>query len=232
MKTNNILIDNIPVVLWGEHSAKVFIAVHGNMSSKTDKPIAMLAEEATAKGYQVLSFDLPEHGERKNDPTILCPQNAVPELKKIMGFARLNYKTISLWANSIGAYFSLAAYKDEALEEAMFLSPVTDMRRLIENMMMWFDVSEKRLFAEKEIPTPMGQPLNWDYYQFVKDNPIEKWDTKTKILYGKKDELCEYDFVLSFAQKFDCDLKISTESEHFFHTDEDMRIYRDWLRGI
>lgn len=44
---------------------KIFIAVHGNMSNKEDAVIQILAEEADRKGYQVLSFDLPEHGERK-----------------------------------------------------------------------------------------------------------------------------------------------------------------------
>ena len=49
--------------LWGEPSDRLFIAVHGNMSSKDDDAIVIFAEEATDKGYQVLSFDLPEHGE-------------------------------------------------------------------------------------------------------------------------------------------------------------------------
>ncbi|MDQ0150269.1 putative alpha/beta-fold hydrolase [Eubacterium multiforme] len=62
-------INNIPTVLWGEKSKKLFIAVHGNMSNKEDIVIQILAEEALQKGYQVLSFDLPEHGERKNHST-------------------------------------------------------------------------------------------------------------------------------------------------------------------
>lgn len=33
----------IPVVLWGEASRRVVIAVHGNQSSKTDFPIELLA---------------------------------------------------------------------------------------------------------------------------------------------------------------------------------------------
>ena len=50
---------------YGEVRVKNFIAVHGNMSNKEDAVIQILAEEANQKGYQVLSFDLPEHGERK-----------------------------------------------------------------------------------------------------------------------------------------------------------------------
>lgn len=61
MITKHIMIKNIPALLWGSNSEKVFIAIHGNMSSKSDIPIAVLAEASIKLGYQVLSFDLPEH---------------------------------------------------------------------------------------------------------------------------------------------------------------------------
>jgi hypothetical protein len=67
MLKDNFKINNIPTVLWGYKSEKIFIAVYGNMSNKEDPVIQILAEEANQKGYQVLSFDLPEHGKRKND---------------------------------------------------------------------------------------------------------------------------------------------------------------------
>ena len=46
MIKHDILIDNIPAVLWGENSSNLFVAVHGNMSHKKDTPISILAEEA------------------------------------------------------------------------------------------------------------------------------------------------------------------------------------------
>jgi len=65
MKKAHFTIESIPAILWGEPSEKLFIAVHGNMSSKDDEGIVIFAEEAINKGYQALSFDLPEHGDRK-----------------------------------------------------------------------------------------------------------------------------------------------------------------------
>ena len=39
-------------------------------------------------GYQLLSFDLPEHGERKDDTTYLCKvHNCVKDLKQIIEYA-------------------------------------------------------------------------------------------------------------------------------------------------
>ncbi len=230
MVEKHITIDGIPALLWGGDSPKVIIAVHGNLSSKSDAPIRMLAEEAIPLGYQVLSFDLPEHGDRKDDPALCKPQHAVPDLKQVFAFASARADSISLWANSIGAYFSLLAYTDEVIEQSLFLSPVVDMQRLIQNMMTWFGVTEEQLRGEKEISTPMGLVLYWDYYQYALENPIMKWRAPTSILYGKKDELCEYDAVSSFCSRFHCRLTLSDRSEHYFHTEEDLAIYREWLR--
>ena len=39
MKITKIKINDIPAIIWGEKSNKVFIAVHGNMSNKEDEVI-------------------------------------------------------------------------------------------------------------------------------------------------------------------------------------------------
>ena len=75
MNIDRIKINKIPSIIWGEKSNKVFIAVHGNMSNKEDDVIKILVEKIASKGYQVLSFDLPEHGERKDDTNNLCSEN-------------------------------------------------------------------------------------------------------------------------------------------------------------
>ncbi len=46
MLKDNFNISNIPAVLWGDKSERVFIAVHGNISNKEDAVIQILAEEA------------------------------------------------------------------------------------------------------------------------------------------------------------------------------------------
>jgi pimeloyl-ACP methyl ester carboxylesterase len=97
-------------------------------------------------------------------------------------------------------------------------------------MMTWFSVSEDRLKTEKEIPTPIGQTLYWDYYSYVKENPIAVWNNPTSILYGSKDDLCEYDVVSSFAKRFDCNLQILENGEHYLHTEEQLQFLREWIK--
>lgn len=225
-----VWIENIPAVIWGENKEKVFIAVHGNKSNNEDKVIKILAKEGIKKGYSVLSFDLPKHGERIDILNYPCKvQNCIKDLDEIMKYAKEKWKEISLFACSMGAYFSLIQYKEEDLKEVLFLSPVVNMERIIENMMKWFDISEKRLEFEKEVQTPIGEKLYFDYYTFVKSCPIKKWDKNTSILYGEKDKLCEFEIINKFSEDYNCDLVLCEEAEHFFHNEKEINFYKEWL---
>jgi len=231
MIKQKLSIQGIPAIIWGEDSAKVFIAVHGNMSNKSDDAIVILAEKLTQLGYQVLSFDLPEHGERQNDSTPCKVQNCVKDFSAIMEYVKTKWNEISLFACSMGAYFSLLAYKDDDLSQCLFLSPVVDMERIINNMMSWFSISAAQLQAEKEVATPIGQVLYWDYYCYVKEHPINSWNKPTAILYGSDDDLCEFDTVSNFAQQFNCDLTVMEQGEHYFHTEEQLAFLKRWIEN-
>lgn len=233
MKIKRIKINDIPSIIWGEKSNKVFIAVHGNMSNKEDEVIKILAENVVSKGYQLLSFDLPEHGARKDDTNYLCKvQNCVKDLKQIIEYAKKNYQEINLWACSMGAYFSLLAYKDEDIKQCLFLSPVVNMKVIIDNMMLWSNTTEEKLKEKQEIKTDCGQTLYWDYYEYVKNNPITNWNKKTYILYGNKDNMQNEDIIKNFSNNFNCDLSILDGGEHYFHTEEQLKFYKEWLSKV
>lgn len=233
MKIERKVIDGIPALIWGDKSDKVFITVHGNMSNKEDEVIKILAEIVVNSGYQLLSFDLPEHGDRKNDTAYLCKvQNCVKDLNDIMEYAKKNYKKINLWACSMGAYFSLLAYKTEDVGQCIFLSPIVNMKIVIDNMMIWSNVTEKELQALKEIKTNFKETLYLDYYKYVKDNPVTNWNKKTYILYGNKDNMQSEDIIKAFSNKFNCTLQILENGEHYFHTKEQLDFYKEWLNKI
>ena len=89
---------------------------------------------------------MPEHGERKDNTNYLCKvQNCVKDLKQIIEFAKQNYEEINLWACSMGSYFSLISYKDEDIKQCLFLSPVVNMKVIIDNMMLWSNTTEEKL---------------------------------------------------------------------------------------
>ncbi|AUN13578.1 alpha/beta hydrolase [Paraclostridium sordellii] len=222
-------IENIPAILWGESSENIFIAVHGNLSNKEDDIIQIFAKKAVSLGYQVISFDLPEHGERVEEDIKCKVWDCVRELNLIMNYVKQNWNNISLFACSMGAYFSLLAYKDDFIKQSLFISPVLNMKRIIDNMMLWFDIDEEYLKSKQIVKTPIGQNLYWDYYCYVKDNPIDKWNIPTNILYGLKDDLCESDIVFKFVKRFNCNITIMNKGEHYFHTQEQLKFFKQWV---
>ena len=227
MNINNIRIDGIPAVLWGDPCGRMIIAAHGRHSSKTDDCIRVLAEQATAKGYRVLSFDLPKHGERANESGLLMPDECVRELKTMYSFAVNRDDKVSVFGCSIGAYFELLAFADMEIECAWFLSPVTDMERLIRNIMEYCHISEKE-FQEKVKVNNDIEPLYFPYYSYVKSHPITSWKHKTYILRGEKDTICDYGCVKDFADGFNCELTEQKGGEHWFHTQEQLRFLDRW----
>ncbi|MBP2133319.1 pimeloyl-ACP methyl ester carboxylesterase [Methanomicrobium sp. W14] len=223
-------IGNIPSVLWGETSERLIIAVHGMMSLKEDEIIRILAEEAVIRGYQVLSFDLPEHGDRKDENYPFSAENSVRDLSTIAEYARGICGRTSVFACSIGAYFSLIVFHDRETEQCLFLSPVLDMENLINGMMAKSGITEERLKAEKTIQTKTGETLEWDYYCYVKSHPVGRWDKNTSILYGSKDGLTGYDKILEFSRQNNAGLDVMKEGEHYFHTEIQLSYFRRWIR--
>ena len=213
----------------GPTESKLVIAAHGSHSSKSDDCIRIFSEEAVTFGYQVLSFDFPKHGDRINEPEPCMVQECVKELKEILTYAKSIADKIYLFACSMGAYFSLLAYKDDEIEHALFLSPVTDMERIIHNIMAQFNVTEERFRKEKTIENPV-ETLYWDYYRYIRENPVAYWEHPTSILYGEHDTMCEYEYVFGFAKRFHCDFTVQAGGEHWFHTPEELGDYRSWIR--
>lgn len=222
-----IRIDGIPAIVLGGPSKKVYLYVHGQNGDKEEA--YRIAEIMCRYGYQVLSVDLPEHGERMNEIDSFDPWHIVPELNTVMQFAKEHWNRISLFANSIGVWFSMISFCNECLDNCLFVSPVLDMRRLISKMMNWANVSEEQLKQERIIPTTFGQTLSWEYWEYALSHPIEKWKIPTKILYGENDNLIDRDIVQYFAQKFHCGLTVMENGEHWFHTQEQLEIMQKWL---
>ena len=221
---------SIPAILWGEPTGNLYIAAHGNMSNKADEPIAIFAEQAVKKGYQVLSFDLPEHGERSKETYPCKPDTCVSDLTAVYQYARSISDHISFFGCSMGVYFGMLAYHDLPLEQSLFLSPVISMERIIDGLMTGFQVSEQMLKEKQEIVLPVGITLYWDYCRYVKTHPIGAWNVSTGILYGRNDDLVPLAEVSAFAEKNSAVLEIAENGEHYFHTKEQLDSLRTWLK--
>lgn len=227
MQIQSILIGNIPSVLWGNNSNRLYLYIHGQNGNKEEA--ATFAEIVCRKGWQVLSIDLPGHGERRAEINSFNPWHIIPELHSIEQFIDTRWKRQVLFANSIGAWFSLLCFENKRFEQSLFVSPVLDMKLLISKMMNWANVTEEQLERAKLIPTSFGQDLSWEYWQYVLEHPVVKWGTPTKILYGEHDNMIDYSSVEDFARKFHCKITVMKDGEHWFHTEPQVTFLKKWV---
>ena len=123
MKTERLRIGGIPAALYGEPADRGYLFLHGQMGHKEEAET--FARTTCPKGYQVLSIDLPGHGERRDRGEELAPWTAAPDIRAALDWAGRRWKSISLRANSIGAYFAMLAF--DAPDRALLVSPILDM---------------------------------------------------------------------------------------------------------
>lgn len=225
MKTNEITIDGVPAVVYGEKSDKVFICVHGLCGNKYEAE--EFAKAAQYGGYQVLSVDLPEHGGR-TDGKKLLPWEVVPELLATIGFAMKEWKELNVRAVSIGAYFSLLAFSGRKIKKCLLVSPLIDMAGMIKGMMGAAGVSEEELEEKGEIRTDFGQTLSWKYLRFARENPISVVGSDVYILCARNDEVVPHRTVETFVERYACKLNVYEDGEHFFHTKDQVAYMRKW----
>lgn len=159
------------------------------------------------------------------------PWEAKEEFPALFDAACRQYKSVTLIANSIGAYFSMCALSDKKIKEAYFISPVVDMEKLISNMMLWANVTDNELREKGEIETSFGQSLSWKYLSYVRDHPIN-WNVPTHILFGERDDLTSIETVSAFAEIIGATLTVMENGEHWFHTPEQMSFLDSWITAF
>ena len=152
------------------------------------------------------------------------PWEAKEEFPRFFSEQRKHCDSLTLIANSIGAFFSLSSLVDRAC----FISPVVDMEKLIGDMMQWANVTERELAEKEEIPTDFGETLSWAYLCYVRAHPID-WRVPTRILYGAQDNLTSLETISAFAGRLGAELTVMPEGEHWFHTPEQMCFLDAWL---
>lgn len=139
------------------------------------------------------------------------------------------YDSVILIANSIGAYFTMLSLAEKNISQALFISPIVDMEKLIADIMKQSNIAEDELKSKKEVETEFGETLSWEYLSYVKNHPI-RWSVPTSILYGEKDNLTSKESITKFAEQIGATLTIMGNGEHWFHTDEQLNFLDTWVK--
>lgn len=162
------------------------------------------------------------------DYEIAAPWVVAPTLRAAVEYAAAR-GSVSLLANSIGAYLAMQTLAGFPIERAYFISPILDMERLIGDMLGWAGATETTLREKREIETGFGETLSWDYLCYVRAHPLD-WRVPTEILYGEGDTLTRHETVDAFVRAHGAGLTVLKGGEHWFHTPEQLAFANAWLR--
>ena len=88
------------------------------------------------------------------------PWEAKIEFSHFYDMHSKGYDSVILVANSIGAFFAMSALSEKKISQALFISPIVNMEKLIMDMMLWSKVTEDELQSKKEISTAFGETLS------------------------------------------------------------------------
>lgn len=223
-------ISNIPCILLGEESPKVYLYIHGQYSSK--EAARGFAEIVNPKGWQVLALDLPAHGEREEDIGSFFAWNVIPELRMILEYAKQHWKHVALRAHSIGAYFAMLSFPGNMFENVQFVSPILNMENTYELMMKTSFITLDQLEKDTIIETSSGLTFYWTEYCFARKNPVIEWTSKTAILYGENDTFTTRDIINSFVKEHGCEVTLVENGEHWFHTSEQILVSNSWTERV
>ena len=158
------------------------------------------------------------------------PWEAKSEFSQFFDLHSKGYDSVILIANSIGAFLSMYTLAEKNIMQALFISPIVNMEKLITDMMLWSNVTEDELQRKKEITTEFGETLSWEYLCYVRKHPI-KWSIPTCILYGGKDNLTSIETISQFTNRIGATLTLMEDGEHWFHTDAQMKVLDNWIKN-
>ena len=128
------------------------------------------------------------------------PWEAREEFPRFFDALRAKCGSLTLIANSIGAFFSMTSLSERHVDRALFISSIVDMEKLIADMMARANVTEEELRARGAIQLESGETLSRDWLDDVRRHPV-RWTVPTHILYGERDFLTSFETMSGFAAR-------------------------------
>lgn len=126
---------------------KAILYIHG----KGGNPKEAEYYKALFEEYDVIGFDYSSQS----------PWEAKKEFPRLFDNLCGTYETVTVIANSIGAFFAMSALADSKIEKAYFISPVVDIERFAEEKIMGWAGKKKRIVVGRHMEGITLNPLEW-----------------------------------------------------------------------
>ena len=174
----------------------VLVAIHGFTGSKRSSSNKVIGEALSREGFDVITFDLPRHGDNSKDTPIRYSE-CIETLKIVDSYVKENYKgkRISYIATSYGGYLLLNMLNDTNYEyhKIILRVPAIFIDEVFSNVIFKDNISTLK---DGNILDVEGIKIDEYYYNELLNNRlIDKYSNNTRflnIIQGKKDDTVDY----------------------------------------
>lgn len=201
MKTEYLKINNIPAKLYNaECPCGTVLAVHGFGGSKESAAISALAEKINRHGLNVLTWDLPAHGERTETAEALSIDRCIGEIKNMEKYISENIGGVMcVFATSFGGLCMLHRISEskDPYHRIVLRVPAVNMAR---TLLMISKMQDPDFTMEKAETNGFFIRMSRDYvipYHFYNElcslsclTTRPEWNTnRIMTIYAENDEL-------------------------------------------
>lgn len=156
------------------------------------------------------------------------PLKVASELRTSSDELFSRYPSVTLIANSIGAYYAMRAFPNVPFKRALFISPIVDMERMILDMLEREGILEEELRKAGFVKSSDGEVISWEQLSYERSHRLSL-SAHIDILCGEYDALTSQETFERFAAERSASLTVMPSGEHWFHTDEQMAFLDSWL---
>ena len=216
----------------------VLVVIHGFTGSKNSSTCKVLAEALNKEGFEIITFDLPRHGDNiSNVPitykeSIECVSLVDEYVKEIDKGHKISY-----FATSYGGYLLLNFLNDTDYDyhKIILRAPAVNIDKVFKDVVVHDEFED----LKNEIINIDSINIDWNFYnELVANRLMNKYDNNTRFLYviqGKKDEVVNYlDNEEFFENRCKGNYKIYyfEDSKHSFKRDDERERMVNIVREI
>ncbi len=219
---------------------KVLVMCHGFSGSKNSDTIKMMAEKLITLNIAVVALDLPCHGESQVAEDEFNLKNTVEDIYIVTMYASKLSKHVSIFATSIGAYFTLNLLQDNHFnyEKVILKSPAICMDEIFFNGGI-ITCTLEQLKERGSVYAGFGRQVKISYDTLIelkKNRLLEKYNKNYNILilHATEDDTAPIEDAVEFAEKKEnvC-IKKLVGGDHRLKTEEQRKwVYENTVKFL
>lgn len=214
----------------------IIISVHGFSSSKSSFIVKKLMPILKENNIGLLSFDLPGHGERKNE--VLKVSDCLKSIKEVESYVREFYSgPISFMGKSFGGFLLLRYLQNNKNKYGKIIL----MAPALNQFEIWkLDVSENGQELIKSLEEGKNYVVDgmevdvsilYDFFKFEIFKNLNV-DCDVKLIYGTKDVTVSNENIKKLAKIKNWQAFAVEGADHFYRRDEDVKAVSDLFLKI